>query len=92
MTQFIRKSDGSWCGKKITLGCTVIGTLAAVIGVMPTAFGYVQKITAPWVSFPTQLEEMRANQGRLEVKVDRIAEAVGAQVTFARTTNNLPYK
>jgi hypothetical protein len=88
MTQFIKKSDGSWCAKKITLACTVIGTMAAVIGVAPVALGYVAKVVAPWTTYPEQLNA-------LKTEVDGIADALGVPKASSITisiTNNIIHK
>jgi len=85
MTQFIKKPDGSWCTKKITLACTIIGTATGVVAVMPTASAYVTKAIAPWTSFPDKLQHLEDNQVRVEAKIDRVADAVGANYTNLTT-------
>ena len=61
--------SGKWYSNRITLGCAVIGTAAAVIGVMPTATGYVGTALSPWTTMPDQIHH-------LDQKVDKIMDAL----------------
>jgi hypothetical protein len=79
----LRRDDGKWCAKRITLACTILGTMTGVIAVMPTATGYVSRALAPWVTYPDKLQHLEDNQIRLESKMDSVIVAVGA------STNNL---
>ena len=77
----LKREDGKWCAKRITLACTIVGTMTGVIAVMPTVTGYVTSAMAPWVTYPDKLQHLENNQIRLEAKVDAVAAAVGANMT-----------
>jgi hypothetical protein len=68
----INDRNGKWKVGKITLLCTVIGTVSGCIIALPTAIEYGNKAIAPWTSMPAQIS-------RIERKVDTISDALNVQ-------------
>ena len=84
----LKRDDGKWCAKRVTLACTIIATASGVVMAMPIATGYISKAMSPWTTLPDQVQSLR-NQ------VDKISTALNVPVLPSVTnprTNSIAAK
>ena len=66
----LKRKDGKWSAAKITLLCTILGTIAACAMAIQPAIDACSKAIAPWTSVPAKLEAMSADIKEIKLKVD----------------------
>lgn len=54
----LRKHDGKLSAGRITLVCTILGTMAGIVIAIQPTIDFVKFGVSPWVSLPVKLESM----------------------------------